>query len=262
MVSVFILLSLFVSSQVYAKTLFEDNFEQKEKSKILSRLPRTDNLVEIVLGAGVNGSSGLRVTYQANEEGSKRLVVGIGLSECVDGASLSFDVKFEEDFQFVKGGKLHGVGPLNPITGGQPMKSSGWSSRIMFEEDGAVATYLYHQRKTGEYGETRTRKFFRFRKGRFYALTLYTKLNSSPSNADGKAQIYIDGKLIAEQKNVSFWKENADESKISKLLFSTFHGGHDPSWAPRDEKGNFTKVHAVFDNFIVVEGLKVRPPNL
>ncbi|MGZ3805344.1 MAG: polysaccharide lyase [Pseudobdellovibrionaceae bacterium] len=258
MVYIFLFLFLLVGAKSYAQILFEDNFEKKEDSNIFARFSHLKDLVEIAPGAGVNGSAGFKITYKGNNEGSRRLVAKFKLSKAVTEASLSYDVKFDEDFQFVKGGKLHGLGPIHPITGGQPMKESGWSSRVMFEESGAVATYLYHQNKSCEYGETRIGKDFQFEKGKFYALTLYTKLNSAPFQTDGEARIYINGKLITEQKNILFWKSNAEESKIFNFLFSTFHGGHDTTWAPKNKDGRFTEVHAIFDNFVVEEGFKVR----
>lgn len=242
----------------WASSIFEDNFDNKENSKIFQRLVNAENPVEIVPGAGVNHSAGLRVTYVANEVGSKRIVSRFELSEAVTEASLSYDVKFEEDFQFAKGGKLHGLGPANPIAAGDPMKPSGWSSRIMFFDQGKIASYLYHQRKLGKYGDTRIDENFKFQTGKFYAVTLYTKINSSADAKDGEAWVYIDGKKIVGQSSVQFWKSDQELSKISKFMFSTFFGGHDPLWAPKDENGKYKNVHAIFDNFVVEKGLRIR----
>ncbi len=249
---------LLFGSAAWANTLFEDNFEQKENSKIFQRLSNAEKLVEIVPGSGVNGSSGLRVTYISNELGSKRIVSRFALSEAVTEASLSYDVKFEEDFQFVKGGKIHGLGPSNPIAGGDPMKPSGWSARVMFFDQGKIASYLYHQKKIIKYGDTHINEDFKFQSGKFYSITLYTKINSSAESADGEAWVYVDGKRIIGQSNVQFWKSNQELSKISKFMFSTFFGGHDTSWAPKDTSGKYKNVHAIFDNFVVEKGLKVR----
>jgi hypothetical protein len=251
---------LFISFGTYswASPIFEDNFEKKDNSKIFQRLFNTENLVEIVPGSGVNHSAGLRVTYVANEVGSRRIVSRFELSEAVTEASLLYDVKFEDDFQFVKGGKIHGLGPANPIAAGDPMNPNGWSSRIMFFDQGKVASYLYHQRKSGKYGDTRIDENFKFQTGKFYAVTLYTKINSSAETADGEAWVYIDGKRIVGQSNVQFWKSDQELSKISKFMFSTFFGGHEPSWAPKDVSGKFKDVHAIFDNFVVEKGHKIR----
>lgn len=251
-------LLFFFGTFSWASSIFADNFENKENSKIFQRLFNSENLVEIVPGAGVNNSAGLRVTYVANEVGSKRIFSRFELSESVTEASLSYDVKFEDDFQFVRGGKIHGLGPLNPIAGGAPMKPSGWSSRIMFFDQGKIASYLYHQGKPGKYGDTHIDENFKFQNGNFYAVTLYTKINSSAEAKDGEAWVYIDGKRIVGQGNIQFWKSDQELSKISKFMFSTFFGGHDPSWAPKDVNGKYKNVHAIFDNFVVEKGLKIR----
>lgn len=46
--------------------------------------------------------------------------------------------------------------------------------------------------------------------------------------------------------------------KVTHLLFSTFYGGSDPSWAPKDKDGKYMDVHAYFDNLVVYEGLHIR----
>ena len=99
---------------------------------------------------------------------------------------------------------------------------------------------------------------FKFQKGNFYSVTLYTKLNSSANTTDGEAWVYVNGERIVGQSNVQFWKSDPELSKISKFMFSTFFGGHEPEWAPKDSHGKYQNVHAVFDNFVVEKGLKVR----
>lgn len=247
-----------VSGQAAAGALFEERFEQKDQSRILAYFSKISKNVEVVPGAGVGGSAGLRVTYQGNERGSERLAASFLLTEPVSEGSLSFDVKFEKDFQFVRGGKLHGLGPSAPVTGGHEMQPSGWSSRIMFQKDGAVSTYLYHQNKTSVFGDYKYAKGFRLEKGAFHSLTLCTRLNSLASKADGEARIYADGKLIVVHDSIKFWAGNLKESMISRFLFSTFHGGDDATWAPKDRRGRFARVHAVFDNFVVQRGCRIR----
>ena len=41
-------------------------------------------------------------------------------------------------------------------------------------------------------------------------------------------------------------------------MFSTFHGGHSPSWAPKDGNGDYITVRAWFDNIAVYPGKHVR----
>lgn len=258
MANLFTFLFLFFGSLSHASPLFADNFDKKENSKIFQRLFNKEKLVEIVPAAGVHQTPGLRVTYIGNGVGSKRIVSKFELSEAVTEASLSYDVKFEDDFQFVKGGKIHGLGPSNSVAAGDPMEPSRWSSRIMFFDLGKIGSYLYHQRKTGQYGDTHIGENFKFQTGKFYAVTLYTKINSTAEANDGEAWVYVDGKRIAGQGNVQFWKSEPELSKISNFMFSTFFGGHEPAWAPKDVNGKYKNVHAIFDNFVVEKGLKIR----
>ena len=42
-----------------------------------------------------------------------------------------------------------------------------------------------------------------------------------------------------------------DETLVRQLLFSTFHGGNGPSWAPRVADGGFATVHAELDDVVI-----------
>jgi len=138
------------------------------------------------------------------------------------------------------------------------MTGSGWSARVTFTGEGGVASYLYTQDKQSRFGEKVKAKDFRFERGRFHAVSLHVGLNSAPELSDGFAEIYIDGTRVVEHRGVRFRSNTDDKSLISKMLFSTFHGGHEPEFAPRDDRGNFSDVTAVFDNFAVHVGKHVR----
>lgn len=213
--------------------------------------------LEEVKAAGTNGSTGLRATYAGNEVGSARIVRQHVLPEKGTEYTLCYDVKFDEDFQFVRGGKLHGLGPARPITGGNPMRPDGWSARVTFGPEGRIRTYLYNQSQTGQYGTTKSAPDFRFEKGRYHAVSLHVKLND-PNEANGFAHIYVDGELQVAHDDVQFRGESGDHTLIDRVLFSTFHGGSNPDWAPKTEDGEYATVHATFDNFAVHRGRFVR----
>lgn len=236
--------------------LLEEDFEGP--SDIFTKAAGRSGLLEVVDGAGVAGTRGLRALYEGCEIGSRRMVSRHKLPERGGEMTLCYDVNFPRDFQFVRGGKLHGLGPEAPVTGGKPMTKSGWSARVVFTGDGGVATYLYTQDKKSRYGEKVRAKNFRFVPGRFHAVSLHVGLNSAPDLADGFAEIYVDGRLVAEHRGVRFRSTNDEKSLISKLLFSTFHGGHLPDCAPRDAEGRFATVTAMFDNLAVYSGKHVR----
>ena len=244
--------------QAEEAALLSCDFEEKDSQGLYDRLVRHD-LLEVVEGEGVNGSKALRASYVGYERGSKRIVLSHPLPKQVKEATLHYDVKFARGFQFVKGGKLHGLGPEQPITGGRPMKPEGWSARAMWRGNNGLNTYAYSQNKQGQYGQGADRMLrFSFRPGRYYAVSIYVKLNDPVSAANGSMRIYVNGKGVADHRGIRFRGTDGDKTLINKLLFSTFHGGQDPSWAPKDEAGKYTTVHAYFDNLAVYEGLVVR----
>ncbi len=235
-----------------------ETFDQKEPGPVHRALASHD-LAEIVPGEGVDGSNAVRVSYVGYEQGSKRIVRRFPISQKLREATLNYDVKFDQDFQFVRGGKLHGLGPERPITGGNPMRPEGWSARIMFRRDDKPSTYLYSQNKSGKYGESRAAESdrFTFDKGKYYAISLHVRLND-PDQDNGFAHVYINGSRAITHENVQFRGVGGDPTLISQFLFSTFHGGSNEDWAPRDGDGNLTTVHAYFDNFAVYPGRSIR----
>jgi hypothetical protein len=112
-------------------------------------------LLKIAEGEGVGGGNALRAIYQGYEQGSRRMVVRVPLPEAGEEMTLCYDVRFPEGFQFVRGGKLHGLGPQRPVSGGNEMVPEGWSARVNFGQNGMIRTYLYVQNKSGRYGQSR-----------------------------------------------------------------------------------------------------------
>ena len=246
-----------IAQEQAAAPLCATGFEEQDDLGLYKALSRHKR-VEVVEGEGVAGSSALKTTYRGYERGSERVVTRFALPEALDEATLVFDVKFDAAFQFVKGGKLHGLGPDKPITGGRKMQPDGCSARAMWREDG-LETYVYSQNKKGRYGARPDRmRELEIPKGKYFAVSLYTKLNDPVDQANGVMRVYINGQLVADHRDIQFRSVDGDNTKISRLLFSTFHGGQDKSWAPKDREGNYTDVYAYFDNFAVYDGLHVR----
>lgn len=223
----------------------------------ISKILLSDSRMTLAPGEGVGGGTALRAAYVGGPMGSQRLVKHIPLGERGLEYTLTYDVKFDKDFQFVGGGKLHGLGPDRPVTGGEPMRPDGWSARVMWRAEGRPELYTYHQDQKGKYGEhgTPTRPF-RFETGHWYAVSLHVRLNLARDRRDGAIRLYIDGELIEADDMLRL---RGDEgAPISQFLFSTFHGGNDPGWAPKNPDGSYATVHALFDNFAVWRGGRVR----
>lgn len=232
--------------------LFEENFNDLEPGEFGLQILGSAQ-VELVEGGGPDGSDAIRVSYEGFEAGSRRVGGKYPLRKRVKEATLSFDVYFEDGFQWTLGGKLHGVGPERPVSGGRPRRAERWSSRIMFKEDGRVATYLYDQNQSKRWGVGKKTVEPVFKIGEWQRVSVQTRLND-PGEKNGFVRVLIDGKEVVSSENISFRGIDTQDTMIQQFLFSTFHGGSDAAWTPVDASGNPTVVHARFDNFRVIEG--------
>jgi len=229
--------------------LYRENFE-----------PGTTNWAETFKGnahvqdyteGGINGRI-LRTSYPPASNGSPRLVKRFDLTQAVDQATLSFDIKLHSKFEFVKGGKLHGLGGGTGTTGCDPIDANGWSVRMMWNSDGKPILYIYHQDRDSNCGDVYTVQApanFAFQRGTWYRIDMQVTMNSSKSASDGRATLYIDGEKLIDVTGLRLTGNNAVD--IDSFMFSTFYGGSNASWAPS------TKTYIYFDNFTVNRGLHV-----
>ena len=65
---------------------------------------------------------------------------------------------------------------------------------------------------------------FRFKRGRYYAVSLHVRVNGTAGSADGFTRLYVDGRKIESREKVWFRGKGGDATMINRLLFSTFHG--------------------------------------
>ncbi len=232
------------------KINFDDNINSNEFKAILGL-----KNVEMDKGKGINESTAIKVSYVGFNKGSERIVNSIKLPESYSEATLNYAVNFDEDFQFPRGGKLHGLGPINKITGGRAIEKDGWSARICFKKKGFITSYVYHQNMKGKYGDGKSSKNFYFKKGKYYQIAIYVKINTPASAANGEVSVYVNGEKVSSYKGLQLRAVDKKDSEINNFLFSTFHGGNTPDFAPKDKNGNYTTVYAWFDNFEIYKGL-------
>ena len=154
-----------------------------------------------------------------------------------DSLHLSYYVRFSENFNFVKGGKLPGLFGGAGNTGGRiPTGADGFSTRFMWRRqgDGEVYAYLPTSR---DHGTSIGRGNWRFRPGNWYHLEQSVNLNQ-PGQADGQVQVWVNGQRVLNRQNLEF--RTTESLQIEGILFSTFFGGDDPSWAtPVDTYADF-----------------------
>ncbi len=172
--------------------------------------------------------------------GGAGFVSRAGLDAGVDAACLRYRVRFAEGFAFAQGGKLPGLyGGDGPVGGAAA--AAGFSARLMWRAAGRGELYAYlpeaGARAGRRYGQSLGRGAWRFPAGRWVRIEQEIVLND-PGAANGIARVWIDGQLRLERRDLVF--RHGRDVRIDGLMFSTFFGGSDPSWAsPRDQEARF-----------------------
>lgn len=247
------------ASSAASDVVFRETFDEDEQETELRRRVAEHDRCRIVPGSGPDGSAALVVACRGNKTGSDGISTAIPLAEAGDEFSLSYDLRIDPGFDFSRGGKLPGLGPETPVTGGRSMTAAGWSARPMWREEGLLTSYTYHQDKKIGTGDYRRSDGVFLPRGRYVAITVQVRVNSGPEASDGRVAIYLDGDLSVSHQDLRLRRTKGDDGAIARLLFSVFHGGNDASWAPRNSEGEFATVNAVFDNIEVRRGKQVRP---
>jgi len=184
---------------------------------------------------------GLRVTYPAGAIGGSSAVGGEWyFQQATKEKWLSYSVEFDNDFEFVLGGKLPGLGggstPSGGVGGGCGVGGTGgYSMRLQWgggTGEPNMIGYLYYQGQNATFGEEIDLGFVP-QQGVKYNVKIGVDIGTAGNN-DGWYRIYINGALLAQANNINFicagetWTNNA-------FMFSTFYGGNTPNWAPNND---------------------------
>lgn len=141
---------------------------------------------------------------------------------------LTYELKFDRNFNFVKGGKLPGLYGGTGNTGGKiPNGHDGFSTRYIWKENGVGAIYAYLP-TSKTWGTAIGLGSWTFSVGRWHVLEQLVKLNT-PGRADGVISIWYDKKLVHSETGLIF--RDTKDLTIDGLLFSTFFGGNNASFA-------------------------------
>lgn len=250
----FIVFLLFFNERVVAEytdgALFRQNFESM---RIGSNWSNEYLRVQEYTSGGIDGRI-LRATYVPTEFGSARIGKRIKLNKSETSATLSFDLKLHSQFEFVKGGKMHGLAGGSGTTGCKTIDPKGWSVRTVWKSGGRPILYIYHQDRSSACGDAfYPPGDFEFQRGKWYRVEVFVKMNTRVGSADGRAKLYIDGEKLIDIQNLNLSGNN--NINIDTFLFSTFYGGSNDSWSPSKN------THAYFDNFTVYPGERISGDN-
>ncbi|WP_255989460.1 polysaccharide lyase [Chitinolyticbacter albus] len=188
----------------------------------------------------------LRVTYKGGEiGGNSASVFDVPLPAGQNHLFLQYKLRFDNAFNWVKGGKLPGLGGADTPTGCIDNGTfDGFTTRSMWRENGLAFQYLYFPGKLERCGD-----YFsyakRFEAGRWYTLTQEVQLNDA-GQANGWIKAWLDGEPTLALNGMK-WREGAAVG-IDALVFHTFFGGSTTDWAPASDQ------YAYFDNVRVSTG--------
>ena len=197
----------------------------------------SDQVLEVLYPAG---------EYGPNDQGVQMKIL---FDNSYDELYLRYRVRFEKDFEWVKGGKLPGLIGGEANTGGDvPDGTDGWSARMMWRRGGHAVQYVYHPDQSGTYGEDMSYELngneVDFQDGTWHTVQHRIVMNT-PGQSDGRIQAWFDGQLALDRQNMRF--RDVSDFAVDGFYFSTFFGGGDDSWAPDSD------MHIYYDNFVVAE---------
>ena len=162
-----------------------------------------------------------------------------------DHAALRYKVRFQPNFDYVKGGKLPGLFGGDSPSGGASA-DNGFSARMMWRTDGQGELYTYNLNREETYGDSIGRGLFNFTAGVWHTIEQEVIMNTVDDATgdvygDGVVRIWFDGQPVFEVTGMVFRTSN--DVTIDGIMSTIFLGGSDSSWrTPKDqyiETGDF-----------------------
>lgn len=197
--------------------------------------------------------NGYSVTYPGNKFGVD-VVSGVPTSYVKIPAAkeywLDYQVWFENDWQWVKGGKLPGLVGGSHTSGCKDIVPDGWSARFMWHENGGGHFYYYHQNRQSGCGDTRDFSGgMAFKKMAWNRITEHVIVNEI-GKSDGSAQAWLNGVKVTEMSGIK-WRGSvgANTALIDNVSLQTFYGGSTSDWSPSQT------THSRFSALIVTNAM-------
>jgi len=158
--------------------------------------------------------------------------------------TLSYDIKFDEDFDFVKWGKLPGLCWWSCPTWSED-RNSWFSTRFMWRTNGDTEIYAYIADKETGYWTSFGRWNARFETNKWYNISQRIKLNDIWTS-NWIIEYFINWEKVFSKTWLNI--TNNPDVKIDAILFSTFFGGWDNSWATPKNTNTYFKNFKVISN--------------
>lgn len=160
----------------------------------------------------------LKVSFPRGESGKGLIFHGV--HEPRDKVRLEYEVFIPEDFEWVLGGKMPGLGGGNSPAGGKD-SSDGWGCRFMWRQDGDFMLYVYHVDKTSSYGQNIGRGVVNLQRGQWNKVAMEVTVSENRLRAELNGDEFINTTDV-----------NLQNFPVTRTQFSCFYGGGGASWAP------------------------------
>lgn len=204
------------------------------------------------------GGKAIRVLYPqgGQQSGNSGAQWFIDIGGEYEDLYMSYWVRFDEDFDFVLGGKLPGFGGAVSFDD----RTHEWSGRLMWREEGKAEFYIHVPAENdfdpGDRFWWNTEGFqATFVPGRWHHIEIHLRMNT-PGRHDGLAEGWFDGVKAAHYPTFYFRDTPTQTARIAWVFFSTFFGGSSSDiWQARKDE------HAWFDD-IQVSTTRIGYPGL
>ncbi len=190
-----------------------ENFMKTLGGTNTSPTPYDDTSIVEVPGKGkVIRTTFVAGTMKSIPSGNNGSSLFLPLSKVVDQACMSYDIRFDGNFDWSLGGKLPGLEGVAPEvspgypTGGTTPGRQGWSARIMWLTPKSygwagpvneVVSYMYTPTQTTRYGEN-VRWHERFSANKWHTVKQCFTMNTV-GRADGKLHAWLDGVQVLSE---------------------------------------------------------------
>lgn len=158
------------------------------------------------------------------------LVVNSVLDDRYESIEMEYKVKFQDGFDWSRGGKLPGFSGGDGNTGNDKADDGrGWSVRLMWRENGKLIPYVYHYNQPETYGDKFDKSnLIYLEDNRWYTFKIKTTINTG-ANKNGSLGIYVDGVKLFTKSDICYATEDG-KREVNKIRWAIFRGGSDSTW--------------------------------
>mgnify|MGYP000932539476 CR=1 FL=1 len=186
----------------------------------------------------INGSSTkvMRIKHPANTV-SNGFEMNVNLEKDYNELWLSFNWKFGNEFNSTHGGKLPGLGGLPDFGTYCPVGEDGFRCHNLFKWGNRISSYHY-DRTTGICPWAVDEDSVFMTNGTWYNITQRLVMNTftnGVANADGIKEVWINGKLVLQERNLKLMTTNRSDMKIDAFRLANFYGGSGSAYLPKTE---------------------------